>query len=108
MVFLWQAPRITGHKRNGVTMLIKDLIEELIDELATGPTPSDEDIKALCYALHSSMVRNNVPSLLWLSVSFEDMGDLMHKAMACVVHDEDEREEDAREKANRFRRMGAV
>jgi hypothetical protein len=84
------------------------MIKQLIEELSSGPTPSDEDIKALCYALHASMVRNDVPSLLWLSVSFEDMGDLMHKAMACVAHDEDERAEDAMEKANRFRRQAAL
>jgi hypothetical protein len=88
-------------------MPVRTLIQSLVLELESGPAPSNEDIKDLCHALHASMVRNDVPSLLWLSVSFEDMGDLMYKAMKCIVHDEQDREEDLLDTVDSFRKGAA-
>lgn len=62
--------------------------QQLIAALDRGPCPSAEDIKALAYALHGTMVAADVPEMLWLNTSFEDMGDAMVKAMRCAEADE--------------------
>lgn len=59
-------------------------IKQLTADLATGPCPSSKDLQALCTALHATMVRNDVPELLWLSTSFEDMADALVQAADCA------------------------
>ena len=65
-------------------------IKTLIAELENGKLPAAEDIKALCYALHSCMVDKDVPEFLWLSETFENMGDYMHVVIECSKREEAE------------------
>jgi hypothetical protein len=63
-------------------------IETLTFDLLQGKCPTAIQIQNLCYALHHAMVEANVPEMLWLHVSFEDMGDHMHKAIKNSEGDE--------------------
>ena len=49
-----------------------------------GHCPSSSDIRALCTALHASMVDADAPELIWLPVNFEDMADMLLEADKCV------------------------
>ena len=56
-------------------------IETLTFDLLQGKCPTATQIKNLCYALHHAMVTVDADEMLWLEVSFEDMGDHMVKAI---------------------------
>ena len=56
-------------------------IETLTFDLLQGKCPTAIQIQNLCYALHHAMIEANANEMLWLEVSFEDMGDAMHKAI---------------------------
>lgn len=60
-------------------------IKRLIAELAAGKLPAAKDIEELAYTFHSAML--DAPEMMWLSISFEDMGDAMHKAILCADRD---------------------
>ena len=60
-------------------------IKHLIAELAAGKLPAAKDIEELAYTLHSAML--DAPEMMWLPISFEDMGDAMHKAIVCASSD---------------------
>ena len=56
-------------------------IETLTFDLLQGKCPTASQIANLCYALHFAMVEANTEEMIWLEVSFEDMGDHMIKAI---------------------------
>ena len=56
-------------------------IETLTFDLLQGKCPTATQIQNLCYALHFAMVDADADEMLWLEVSFEDMGDHMIKAI---------------------------
>lgn len=56
-------------------------IKQLIAELKAGKCLAAKDIADLAYALHGAMVDADVPEMLWITTSFEDMGDCMVVAM---------------------------
>ena len=56
-------------------------VETLTFDLLQGKCPTAIQIQNLCYALHHAMVTADTAEMLWLEISFEDMGDAMHKAI---------------------------
>lgn len=58
-------------------------IRKLITELAAGKLPAAKDIEELAYMFHSAML--DAPEMRWLPISFEDMGDAMHRAIICAA-----------------------
>ena len=66
------------------------LIEQLTAALERGYCPTPGQIKAMCTALHASMVeadeKNRFPEFTWMSSSFEDMADVMTDAMRCEAN----------------------
>lgn len=75
-------------------------VETLIAELGAGVKPSNSQLKRLMYSLHDALVNN--PIMLWLAVSFEDMGDVVSKAMKCIEGDEMDRAEERELMERRF------
>ena len=63
-------------------------IETLTFDLLQGKCPTPIQIQNLCYALHHAMIEANANEMLWLEVSFEDMGDHMYKAIKNAASDE--------------------
>ena len=63
-------------------------IETLTFDLLQGKCPTASQIANQCYALHFAMVDANADEMLWLEVSFEDMGDHMYKAIKNAASDE--------------------
>jgi len=63
-------------------------IETLTFDLLQGKCPTAIQIQNLCYALHHAMIEANANEMLWLEVSFEDMGDHMYKAIKNAASDE--------------------
>jgi hypothetical protein len=61
-------------------------IRKLIAELAAGKLPAAKEIEELAYMFHSAML--DAPEMRWLPISFEDMGDTMHKAIECAEKNE--------------------
>lgn len=65
-------------------------IKQLIAELEAGKLPSVDDMRDLCTALHGCQVDKDAPELLWMSVNFEQMADVMTQAIKCCVREEAE------------------
>lgn len=61
-------------------------IKRLIAELAAGKLPAAKEIEELAYTLHSAML--DAPEMTWMPISFEEMGDAMHKAIECAAREE--------------------
>ena len=61
-------------------------IRRLIAELKSGMLPGAKDIEDLAYVLHSAML--DAPEMTWMPITFEDMGDAMHKAIECAEKNE--------------------
>ncbi len=59
------------------------MLKQVIAELKKGKLPSAEEIVQFCTALHGAQVDKDAPELLWMSTSFEDMADVMTKAIKC-------------------------
>ena len=57
--------------------------KKAIEDIKAGKLPSADDILEFCTALHSCQVDKDAPELLWMSTSFEDMADVMTKAIEC-------------------------
>jgi len=65
------------------------ITRNLIDELSQpGKCPGAQDLKDLAYAIHAAQVACDAPEMIWMSINFEDMGDVMHAAMQCELCEE--------------------
>lgn len=80
LVTKWRGGLSELEQQAGETM---STIKKLIAELEAGKLPAAKDIEELCYALHGAQVDKDAPELLWMSTSFEDMADVMTKAIEC-------------------------
>lgn len=59
-----------------------NLVKQLIAQLKTpNKCPSAADLRDLSYEIHSAQVNCAAPELIWMSSSFEDMGDVLTTAI---------------------------
>lgn len=50
--------------------------------------PSAQDLRDLAYALHAAQAACDARELMWMSSTFEDMGDVMASSIKCAQSDE--------------------
>lgn len=62
---------------------MEEIMVTLKQVMATNKLPSAEEIQAFCTWLHGLQVDHDAPEMLWMSTSFEDMADVMTKAIVC-------------------------